>query len=170
MGNVRNALRTALCANLQLDEALDVVDFLVRGEFSEGAYASANLATLNVETGAFRLISAGHPGPLIHTPDGTLQDPFTERGLPLGLRNLSETRQSVEELRLQRGSFAVFFTDGVIEWERDELAGYAQLKAAMMDAAVRNSAHPAYAIRRAVVCGPHADDIALMSLQYGAAQ
>ncbi len=166
MGNIRNALRTALCAGLALDEALEVVDFLMRSDFPEGGYATANLATLDCESGVLRLISAGHPGPLLYSPDDSVADPFRERGLPLGLRDLNSERQPVGTIQLERGAFLAFFTDGVIEWQRDELLGYAQLGAAMRDRNVRFAERPALAIRRAVIQGPHADDVALMCVRY----
>ncbi|MBV8639324.1 MAG: SpoIIE family protein phosphatase [Candidatus Eremiobacteraeota bacterium] len=166
MGNVRNALRTALCAGLALDAALDVVDFLVRGDLPEGGYATANLATLDPTSGVIRLIAAGHPGPLVAFSDDSVKDPFTDRGLPLGLRDLSRERQPVAELQLEKGSFLAFFTDGVIEWQRDELSGYARLRTAMSDRSIRHAERPALALRRAVVQGPHADDIAIMCVRY----
>ncbi len=166
MGNVRNALRTALCAGLEFGDALAVVDFLVREEFPDGGYATANLATLDPQSGLMRLISAGHPGPLIHTRDGDVGDPFTERGLPLGLRHFESKAQRVQDRRLQCGSFLAFFTDGLIEWERNELTGYAQLEAAMRERNVREAEHPAYALRRAVIRGAHADDVAIMCVRY----
>lgn len=166
MGNVRNALRTTLCAGLALDASLDIVDFLVRSDLPEGGYATANLATLDLESGVLRLISAGHAGPLAFLPDGTITDAFLARGLPLGLRDLADPGQRVEELRLEKGAFLVFFTDGVVEWQRDEIAGYAQLEAAIRDPRIRSSERPAEALRHAIVRGPHADDIALMCVRY----
>ncbi len=166
MGNIRNALRTALCAGLAMDKALEVVDFLVRSEVPEGGYATANVATLDPESGLFRAIAAGHPGPLLHSPDDSVQDPFRERGLPLGLRDLTEIPQDIEERTLKRGAFLVFFTDGVIEWQRDELKGYEQLADAMRDRSVRTADRPALAVRRAVIQGPHADDVAIMCVRY----
>lgn len=166
MGNVRNALRTALCAGLSLDAALDVVDFLVRSDLPEGGYATANLGTLDLESGLLRLISAGHPGPLLHLPDGTVTDAFMGRGLPLGLRNFGNEPQRAQELTLENGAFLAFFTDGVIEWQRDEIAGYAQLEAAIRDPAIRSAERPAHAMRRAIIQGPHADDVAIMCVRY----
>lgn len=169
MGIVRNTLRTALCAGLPLDEALDVSDYLVRLQFHDGDYATANLATLDPKTGMLKLISAGHPGPMIHMPAHGTVDPFRARGLPLGLRFLSGEPQEVEELRLEPGAFIAFFTDGVLEWQRDEIAGYAQLQAAVDDAAVREAESPSLALRHAVVKGSHADDIAIMCVRFEAA-
>ncbi|HET9029922.1 MAG TPA: GAF domain-containing SpoIIE family protein phosphatase [Candidatus Aquilonibacter sp.] len=167
MGSVRNTLRTTLCAGMPLDEALRVADYIVGLQFGQGEYATANVSRLDPQTGVLEMISAGHPGPLIHIAGDGVNDAFLARGLPLGLRSLGPDDQPVEELRLRDGSFIVYFTDGLIEWQRDELAGYEQVKSAMLDPDVRAAEHPAIAIRNTVVTGTHADDIAIMCLCFG---
>jgi serine phosphatase RsbU (regulator of sigma subunit) len=167
---VRNTLRSTLVAGLPLDEALDIADYLVRLQFQHGEYATANLATLDPKTGLLHMISAGHPGPLIHVPGDDVIDPFTTRGLPLGLRYLLGERQPVEERYLTDGALLAFFTDGVIEWQRDELSGYAQLIEAMRDPALRRAENRAFALRDAVIAGEHADDVAIMCVEFVAAQ
>jgi hypothetical protein len=59
---------------------------------------------------------------------------------------------------------AVFFTDGLTEWDRNYVEGETSLRLAMADSSIRSAAHPAKALRRAVVQGKHQDDIALLTL------
>jgi serine phosphatase RsbU (regulator of sigma subunit) len=165
MGSLRDALRTALYAELQLIRALDIADYLIGEEFPDGRYATALLATFDPQTRLLSAACAGHPGPLVWAPhEGTVIDPFIERGLPLGMRTLSNTPQDVCSIALEPGAMAVFFTDGLTEWDRNYVEGETSLRLAMADSSIRSAAHPAKALRRAVVQGKHQDDIALLTL------
>ena len=109
--------------------------------------------------------SAGHPGPLIWTR-GAVEDPITQRTLPLGFGMLSHAPVDTFNLRLEPGCTVVFFTDGLIEWERKPLNGQAALIHALQDPAVRNARNPARAIRDACIHGAHGDDIAVLVMRY----
>jgi GAF domain-containing protein len=166
MHSLRDALRIALYGNADLLQALNIADYLISEEFPEGRYATAQLSMYDPKTRTLRGASAGHPGPLIWVPQrDEVIDPFGERGLPLGLRGLDHIGQETCEIVLEPGTVAVFFTDGLVEWNRDYVEGEARLRRALADAAVRESPHPAKALRRAVVQGKHQDDIALLTLR-----
>lgn len=165
MGSLRDALRTALYGDTDLVRALEIADFLISQEFPDGRYATAQLCIYDPHTRLLTGAAAGHPGPLIWIPgSGEVIDPFQERGLPLGMRSLGRDAQRTSAILLEPGSFAVYFTDGLLEWERNYRKGEDALRAAMSMEDIRNSPHPAKALRRAVVLGKHQDDIALLTL------
>lgn len=166
MGTLRDALRTALYGDVELLRALDIADYLIREEFPDGRNATAQLAIYDPDKRILRGAAAGHPGPLIWMPESnSVIDPFVDRGLPLGMRDLRPDNRQSCSVTLGSGAMAVYFTDGLVEWKRDYIEGEAALRAAMMDPEIRNAAHPARLLRRAVVSGKHEDDIALLVLR-----
>lgn len=166
MRSLRDALRTALYGQADLLRALDIADYLIREEFPDERYATAQLCMYDPETRLLSGAAAGHPGPLIWMPDRReILDAFDARGLPLGMRQLERDDDRTCSLVLPPGSIAVFFTDGLVEWARDYVEGETALRAAIADPAIRGSQHPAKALRRAVVQGKHHDDLAVLTLR-----
>lgn len=165
MRSIRDALRTALYGKVDILRALQIADYLIAEEFPEGRYATAQLAIYDLEKRTLSSASAGHPGPLIWIPSrGEVVDPFIARGLPLGMRTMDTILPETASVVLEPGAMAAFFTDGLVEWNRDYVQGEAGVRAALADAGIRQSPHPARALRRAVVQGKHQDDIALLTL------
>jgi serine phosphatase RsbU (regulator of sigma subunit) len=67
--------------------------------------------------------------------------------------------------KLERGSFVVFFTDGLLEWNRNIFDAWSHLTEAVADVRIREADHPAHAIRNAIVKSEeHSDDIAVLTL------
>lgn len=166
MRSLRDALRTALYGEADLLRALHIADYLIAEEFPDGRYATAQLCIYDPETRKLIGAAAGHPGPLIWIPErGEVVDPFTSRGLPLGMRGLESNDQSSCSIVLDPDAMAVFFTDGLVEWNRDYVEGEGALLSAMSSVEIRRSPHPAKALRRAVVQGKHHDDIAVLTLR-----
>ena len=158
MASMRNALRTALIMESDIAHALDAVDYLLRTEYGEPHYCTALLGIIDLEALTLRLGSAGHPTPIIwDARTGTLQKPFVEHGLPLGHRNLSQSRINPRTVRLNAG-LIVFYTDGLVEYKRDIIDGERSLERAIMRADVRNAADPAHAIVDAMVDRDNPDD------------
>jgi hypothetical protein len=165
MRSIRDALRAALYGQADILRALQIADYLIGEEFPEGRYATAQLAIYNVEDHTLTSASAGHPGPLVWIPSrGEVIDPFVGRGLPLGMRAMDTIAPETATLVLEPGAMAAFFTDGLVEWNRDYVVGEASVRAGLAEEAIRRAAHPARALRRAVVQGKHQDDIALLTL------
>ena len=123
MGFVRVSLRTALAVEQYLAKALDVVDYMFRYSARGDLFATASIALFDPHEMTLKCESAGHPGPLIWNQETcTVTDPFQERGLPLGFRDLNPNQNSAT-IPVTRGTLAVFFTDGLVEWTHDYLAG-----------------------------------------------
>ncbi len=166
MRSLRDALRAALYGAPELLRALDIADYLISEEFPEERYATAVLSIFDPESRTLTCASAGHPGPLLwHPSKGEVVDPFISRGLPLGMRRFTSSDQETETFVLEPGSLAVYFTDGLLEWNRDYVAGESKVYAALLDESVRDAQNPAKALRRAVVQGKHQDDIAVLVLR-----
>jgi len=165
MGRLRNALRAAMLSDPDPARALGVADHIMRLD-SRDEFSTALIAIVDPAHHTIACASAGHPGPLIWTSDGNVTDPFYERRVPLGVATPDPARMSAQVLTLRAGSFAVFFTDGLLEWNRDLLGAWTSLTDAMRRRDVRESAHPAQAIRDAVIGEQkHQDDVAILTLR-----
>jgi serine phosphatase RsbU (regulator of sigma subunit) len=100
----------------------DPADFLasanevVVGEIAAGKFITMIYLTVDSVTGAIVAACAGHPAPLVVSPDGNVEL-LPVRGLALGV----EPGQAYEELesRLEAGGAIVVYTDGVVEARRD---------------------------------------------------
>ena len=75
-------------------------------------YATAFLGTLDVGTGTFTYVNAGHNPPFVVRTDGTVER-LPATGTPLGLIPGAKYRQ--EERRLEPGDLLFVYTDGAIE-------------------------------------------------------
>lgn len=151
MTTMRTALRTALISEPDIGRAFDVVDYLLRTQH-QGEFCTAILAIIDLDALTLRLGSAGHPGPKIwDEASRAVIDPFTDRDVPLGLRDLTSLRTVPKTIRLAKGSLIAFFTDGLIEWNRAPLDGDRALEQAIRKSSVRQARDPALAIRAAVI-------------------
>jgi serine phosphatase RsbU (regulator of sigma subunit)/uncharacterized protein YigA (DUF484 family) len=138
---------------------------VVVGEVAAGKFITMIYLTVEPATGAVVAASAGHPAPLLISPEGEVEQ-LSVRGLALGV----ESRQTYEEQEamLERGGAIVVYTDGVVEARRDgQLYGSARL-AQVVAASHRRSATE---IAEAVIAdcrafaGELADDCALVVIK-----
>lgn len=166
MASTKNSLRTALVAQHDLLRALEACDYVFRSENQPDHFCTAMLAIYDPQRRALTCAPAGHPGPKIWSPSkAAVLDPFGGRGLPIGARDLAEPVPP-STIFLEKGALVVFYTDGLIERDRDPLAGDALLESAIERSSVREAARPAHAIYEAVIDGAAAaDDVAILTLQ-----
>ncbi len=87
-------------------------DFLLRQD-DEGALATAVHVLVNLETGEYEVLSAGHPPALHWSRDGRAWEVEPARGLALGVMRRPEFHRSTGVVR--PGEALAFYTDGVIE-------------------------------------------------------
>jgi hypothetical protein len=165
MSSIRNAIRMALVMEHDLRKVLESADYLFHNEVPEGIFCTALVAVIDPKAGTLTCASAGHPGPIVWTR-GTTSNPVREPAPPLGIGTLSRSLVHPVTIKLEPGCTVVFYTDGLIEWLRNPVAGEAALHSALADASIRNAYSPARAIRNACVTGAHADDIALLVVRY----
>ncbi len=137
MGRLRTAVRTLADVDLPPDELLTHLDDLVL-HLADDLQPAGRLQPVG-EAGAtclytvydpvsrhLTLASAGHPLPLIVSPDGTTTPVAAHPGPPLGIGGLPF---EATELELPEGSLLALCTDGLLgSRERDVDEGFAELR------------------------------------------
>ncbi|MBV8198178.1 MAG: serine/threonine-protein phosphatase [Candidatus Eremiobacteraeota bacterium] len=127
MGQARQALRTASYADDDPATVLDHVNRLFcRSE--EDVLMSAFYGTLDLADGNLRYALAGHPPPMVVVPGASVRS-LPGHGLLLGFEVGERFRTF--QTQLSEGSAVVFFTDGLVEAERDYVAGVRELSDAI---------------------------------------
>ncbi|MEU3498667.1 SpoIIE family protein phosphatase [Kitasatospora cineracea] len=123
MGRLRTAVRTLADIDMPPDELLTHLDDLVLrvdlDELPEGgtAWAGSSVgatclyAVYDPVTRTCSLARAGHPGPALVGPDGTVLFPELPAGPPLGLGGLPF---EAVELEVPEGSVLALYTDGLL--------------------------------------------------------
>ncbi|WP_199823318.1 SpoIIE family protein phosphatase [Streptomyces sp. NRRL WC-3742] len=136
MGRLRTAVRTLADVDLPPDELLTHLDDLVlhlpddprpEGGFESAGESGATClyAIYDPVSRRCAMASAGHPLPLVVSPDGTSAPVDAQPGPPLGVGGLPF---EVTEIELPEGSLLALFTDGLVESrERDGEQGTADL-------------------------------------------
>jgi serine phosphatase RsbU (regulator of sigma subunit) len=110
-GSLRNSRRNGCdlpTAYLRANEAVTTV-------FRELTFATAAFGQLDLGSGRFSWVSAGHPPPLVIRGGKVVHEADTIPVLPIGL---SGTDPAVNELALDPGDMLLLYTDGVIEGGR----------------------------------------------------
>jgi GAF domain-containing protein len=167
MSRLRNGFRAALFGEPDPARSLEVVDHMLRADAEDNFFATAMVSLVDPIRQTILCASAGHPGPLVWLGGGTVTDPFIERGLPLGLRELAPASRIAQALNVHVGSFAVFFTDGLLEWSRDIASSWDALIAAVRSQRIREAENPAKEIRDAVIQSErHRDDVAILTVRW----
>lgn len=165
MSRLRNSLRASLYTDPDPARALVVADHLMRLE-SDDTFSTALVAIVDPVHQTMSCTSAGHPGPMVFETNGTVSDRFVERTLPLGLRHLGNGGKIAQTITLHPGTFVVFFTDGLLEWNRDVAGAWETMQEAVSRQDVREAAHPALTLREAVIGDArHQDDIAILTVR-----
>ncbi|MFF9198269.1 SpoIIE family protein phosphatase [Streptomyces sp. NPDC014779] len=151
MGRLRTAVANFSTLDLPPEELLGHLDELIDrlgeetepglraetgvaadGDPGEGTAGATCLYVIyDPTTGACTMASAGHPGPALVRPDGSVEFPAVPAGLPLGL-GLGDRPFASARLKLEPGSKLVLFTDGLLEGrQRDYDAGLRLLREAL---------------------------------------
>ncbi|MFG2525473.1 SpoIIE family protein phosphatase [Streptomyces sp. NPDC048527] len=174
MGRLRTAVQNFSALDLPPDELLGHLDELVtridsdestgdgpQGRQSEAVTGATCLyAIYDPVTGVCTTARAGHPGPAVVRPDGTVTSPEMPASPPLGLgsRHPFETT----ELRLPEGSRLVLYTDGlIVNRDRDIDTGLVLLHRAL-EGAGRTPEETCQAAIDAMLPAHPSDDIALL--------
>jgi serine phosphatase RsbU (regulator of sigma subunit) len=146
-------------------DLLAAANEVVIGEVGAGRFITMLCLTIDPHTGEIECACAGHPPPRLLSPDGTVAQAVVS-GLALGV----ESGQVYEpaNLRLEPGSAAILYTDGLLEARRSgELYGERRLDRAL----VRHAGLAASELARTVVEDCHAfagelrDDLAVVVLR-----
>ncbi|MET7635999.1 PP2C family protein-serine/threonine phosphatase [Streptomyces sp. NPDC005078] len=109
------AYRHARRAGISLAEKYQYMDQAIAEQFGPDHFVTAQMMELDITTGLFQWVNAGHPVPLLIRKGQVVRQLEGPTTLPVGLGGECPT---VSELQLQRGDRVLCYTDGVIE-ERD---------------------------------------------------
>ncbi|MFJ7201492.1 MULTISPECIES: SpoIIE family protein phosphatase [unclassified Streptomyces] len=120
MGRLRTSVHNFSSLDPAPDELLGHLDELVtridRDEAEEGdpeiAGATCLYAIYDAVSGNCAVARAGHPGPVLVLPDGTVEFPELPIGLPLGIGGMPF---EAAEFHVPEGSRLVLYTDGLVE-------------------------------------------------------
>jgi serine phosphatase RsbU (regulator of sigma subunit) len=113
-----NAYRNARRCGLGLLDTCRSIDTWVHAQFPD-LFVTAVIAELDVETGTYRYVSAGHPSGLLLRDARLVRELPGPTGMPLGLGRLAGAAPEIAEESLEPGDSVVLYTDGVVE-ARDE--------------------------------------------------
>ena len=109
---VQGSLRNCRRNGLGLADAYAVADAAVRRIFPDLRFATAAFGRLELDSGRFRWISAGHPRPLLVRQNKVVGEAPVVPVLPIGLGG---TDPVVNEVVLEVGDSLLLYTDGVVE-------------------------------------------------------
>ncbi|GHF59901.1 hypothetical protein GCM10010218_46820 [Streptomyces mashuensis] len=171
MGRLRTAVHTLADLDLEPEEVLSHLDDLVhRLAEEQEAYseqystdqvtgASCLYAVYDPVTACLCLARAGHPVPIVVTPDGRVTLPDLPAGPPLGLGGLPF---EAAEVCLPEGSLLALYTNGLIQTRGsdvdDNLAGLAR----ELGVPDRSLADTSKAVVEALLPARPTDDVALL--------
>ncbi|MFI1226332.1 MULTISPECIES: SpoIIE family protein phosphatase [unclassified Streptomyces] len=167
MGRLRTAVHNFSALDLSPDEVLAHLDELVTRLDAEGdldveiSGATCLYAIYDPSTGRCALARAGHPGPALVQPDGTVTYPDVPLSPPLGVSGGLPFEPG--EFELPDGSQLVLFTDGLLEDHgRDVDSGLELLRSTLTHPGRTPEATCQALLDAMVPEGPRDDDIALL--------
>ncbi|HEY6485787.1 MAG TPA: SpoIIE family protein phosphatase [Candidatus Cybelea sp.] len=162
MASMRQVIRGVAQVYADPIAMLDAADRTLKTEYPN-TFVTAFVGVFDPVTRALAHASAGHPPPLLRDEKGAVSELGTS-GLPLGLRVRGET---VGVAELPQRSMVVFYSDGLIEADRNIIRGHDRLVAALERADVVKESNPANALYRAVLKGESSDDVVVLTMQLG---
>ena len=112
MGQLRNALRAFAFEYDDPHTVVSRLDKLVEG-MMDSAFATLVYLVVDPRQRRAQYVVAGHPPPLIRSPDGTTSFLEQGRSLPIGVDASLEFESG--EVLLQQGSTILLYTDGLVE-------------------------------------------------------
>jgi serine phosphatase RsbU (regulator of sigma subunit) len=109
---VQGSLRNSRRHGVDLAPAYEQADETLASMYRDQRFATAAFGRLDLGTGLFRWIAAGHPPPLLVRNHRVVGEAPAVPALPIGLRGGAPT---VNEVVLERGDALLLYTDGVTE-------------------------------------------------------
>lgn len=129
--------------------------------------ATALVAIVDADLSVMRYASAGHPPPMLAAP-GIAPSSLAFGGIPLGVE--AATRTVTREVALRPGAVLLFYTDGLLEFDREPERNEVRLLEAVGRLAAETIERPASFLLHAIMENARpADDTALIVLRLAAA-
>ncbi|MDI2130133.1 SpoIIE family protein phosphatase [Yinghuangia seranimata] len=169
MGRLRTAAHNFSTLDLppeeligRLDEVVTRIDQEQEDTIAQITGATCLYAIYDPVIGRVTLARAGHPGPAIVLPDGSVTFPEIPGSPPLGLAGNQPLEST--ELDLPEGSRLVLFTDGLVEHRGSDIdAGFQRLRTALAAGGTeRTPEQTCTAVMDAMLPEHPSDDIALL--------
>jgi anti-sigma regulatory factor (Ser/Thr protein kinase) len=162
MGTARLAIRTAARIESEPAAILHHANRVLCAD-EPNIVVTAFVGILDLTNGSFTYAVAGHPAPIHVTPGGATLEFLHGDGLVLGVD--PQTRFEQQEYRVSEGSGLVFYTDGIVEVQRDYFKGMEVFTDAVRAESRGTSDNIAEAIQRRVLTRTQPrDDCALLFL------
>lgn len=160
MASLRDAIRVAARRDASPAKTLEEVNRTLCMD-RPGSLATALFGIFDSTNGTFTWSVAGHPPPIVVRPDAGLSV-LDVSGLVLGIDPLHEFAE--QQIRLDVGTALVFYTDGLVEVERDYFKGLQTLQRAVLDVYLKaTEMRPAAAVAERIFADAvPADDAALL--------
>ena len=163
MGKMRNALRAhALLGGSPLEIVSRAEEF--HRHFGQGELVTLLVGVLSADLTTFRFVSAGHPPPLVVDADGARFPTNGHRNPALGLSQSATFEE--QTVPIERGTFVLLYTDGLVERRGESLDGGLERLRAAGQGTLRPTTPPVDAlaalVRRVIGDQRPTDDVALM--------
>ena len=160
MASMRQVIRGVAQVYADPIAMLDAADRTLKTEYPD-MFVTAFVGVLDPVTRTLTHASAGHWPPLLRDDDGTVT-PLGTSGLPLGLRVRGEAATTTT---LPSSGLLVFYSDGLIEADRNVTRGYDRLVTVIARPEIASSANPAGTIYRALLRRGGDDDVVVLTLR-----
>lgn len=160
MASMRQVIRGVAQVYANPIAMLDAADRTLKTEYPD-TFVTAFVGVLDPVARTLTHASAGHPPPLLRDADGNVT-PLGTSGVPVGLRVRGETAATTV---LPDTGLLVFYSDGLIESDRNVLRGLERLSAAIARPEIASSALPAEAIYHSVLKRGGSDDVVVLTLR-----
>lgn len=168
MGRVKFAIQNAAAVdNCKPAGVLERANRIIRQLIENPPMVTAFFGILNTQTFKMTYVCAGHLPPICAELDGTVWSLPTEGGFPLGIENY--IRLPEHTVQFSPNSLLALFTDGLVEYNHDLVAGENALKASVAEIAQVKCPRPAHGITNQIFKGEEEpqDDVALLTISFG---
>ena len=158
MGKVRQSFRVCALQDFDTAKAATFAEKMLE-LYDPGAMVTAFFAVFDPLTRELMYTNAGHPPPILVDRDGRVTM-LGGTSPPLGI----VSKAAMSRLTLELDSLLVLYTDGLVESRHDIVADTERLVEVIHAIRETHPAHPARAIRAAMLEGPAKDDVAILVL------
>ncbi len=164
MVQIRQWVRLAAVVSTDPGEMMRLLNRALLLE-KKGSLATAFIGVLRADARSLAFVSAGHPPALLKRGDDgcSLLEAYD---VPLGA--MADPAYETHHVELERATLLLLYTDGLTEVDRDPVAGEALLLDMLAGETILHAANPARYLERAVAHKRVRDDMAILSVRFGA--
>jgi PAS domain S-box-containing protein len=161
MSSMRQIIRGVAQVYADPIAMLDAADRTLKAEYRD-TFVTAFVGVFDPVTRVLTYAVAGHPPPFVRAANGETVA-LQGGGLPLGLRIRGDTPSHIVEIA--KDALLVFYTDGLVEAERDIIAGQKRLSTAIARTRISVHPNPARALYDAMLHNGAEDDVVILTMR-----